>query len=309
MNNDANPQTFDVVTGAFSYTGKYIARRLLATGRKAKTLTGHPNRPDPFEGKVSVAPLDFSRPEELASNLRGAGTLYNTYWIRFAHGTLTYDDAVANSHILFRAARQAGVRRIVHVSIANPSLDSPLPYYRGKAQVEEALVASGLSYAILRPTVIFGDEDILINNIAWLVRRFPVFAIPGEGGYRLQPIFVEDFSELAVRAGFGGENTVGDAVGPETYTFEDLVRLVASSLGRRARFVHMSPRLVYAACSLLSVPLRDVLLTREEIEGLMADLLFSRQAPAGRTRLSDWLLRYSSRVGTRYASELARHYR
>jgi NADH dehydrogenase len=309
MNNDANPQNFDVVTGAFSCTGKYIARRLLATGRKVKTLTGHPNRPDPFEGKVSVAPLDFSRPEELASNLHGAGTLYNTYWIRFAHGSLTYPDAVANSQALFRAARAAGVRRIVHVSIANPSLDSPLPYYSGKARVEEALVASGLSYAILRPTVIFGDEDILINNIAWLVRRFPVFAIPGKGGYRLQPIFVEDFSELAVRAGFGGENTVADAVGPETYTFEDLVQLVASAVGRRARFVHMNPWLVHAACSLLSVPLRDVLLTREEIEGLMADLLVSRQAPAGRTRLNDWLFRNSSRVGTSYASELERHYR
>ncbi len=309
MKNGAGSQGFDVVTGAFSYTGKYITRRLLSTGRKVKTLTGHPNRPDPFGGKVPVAPLDFTRPEELASNLRGAATLYNTYWIRFAHGAVTYKGAVENSRTLFRAAREAGVRRIVHVSIANPSADSPLPYYSGKAEVEKAVVESGISYSILRPTVIFGEEDILINNIAWLVRRFPLFAIPGSGGYRLQPIFVDDFAELAVRAGLASENTVADAVGPEIYTFEEIVRLVASAVGRRARIVHMSPWLVYAACSLLSVPLRDVLLTREEIDGLMADLLVSRGPAAGRTRLSDWLMRNSSRVGARYASELSRHYR
>jgi NADH dehydrogenase len=258
---------------------------------------------------VAVAPLDSTRPEELASNLRGAATLYNTYWIRFAHGSMTYERAIENSRTLFRAARNAGVRRIVHVSIANPSLGSPLPYYSGKARVEEAVTDSGLSYAILRPTVIFGDEDILINNIAWLVRKFPVFAIPGSGEYRLQPIFVEDFAELAVRAGQASENTVTDAVGPEVYTFKDLVRLVASAVGRPARLVHMHPGLVCAACSLLSVVLRDVLLTREEIEGLMAELLVSHAPATGRTRLSDWLLKNSHKVGTRYASELARHYR
>jgi NADH dehydrogenase len=221
---------------------------------------------------------------------------------------MTYERAVENSRTLIRAARQAGVRRIVQVSIANPSAVSPLPYYCGKAEVEKAVVESGMSYAILRPTVIFGNEDILINNIAWLVRKFPVFAIPGPGEYRLQPIFVEDFSELAVRAGLATECTVADAVGPEIYTFEELVRLVASAIGRRPRSVHLPPGLVYVACSLLSVPLRDVLLTREEIAGLMADLLVSREAPAGRTRLSDWLLKNSRTVGMRYASELARHY-
>ncbi len=309
MDNGLKPEGFDVVTGGFSYTGKYIARRLLAMGRNVKTLTGHPNRPDPFGGKVPFAPLDFSHPEEFVSNLHGAATLYNTYWVRFAHGSMNYERAVENSRTLIRAAREAGVRRIVHVSIANSSLESPLPYYHGKAQVEVAVGESGMSYAILRPTVIFGDEDILINNIAWLVRRFPVFAIPGKGGYRLQPIFVDDFAELAVRAGHASENTALDAVGPEVYSFEDLVTLVASAVGRRVRFVRMSPWLVHAACSLLSVPLRDVLLTREEIAGLMADLLVSRQPPSGRTRLSDWLLRNSGHVGARYASELARHYR
>ena len=191
---------FDVVTGAFGYTGKYITRRLLAAGREVRTLTGHPHRPDPFGGRVQIAPLDFRNLVGLVESLRGASVLYNSYWVRFSHGRVTFDDAVANSKILIQAAREAGIRKIVHISIANPSLDSHLPYYAGKAKVEKAIFDSGLPYAILRPIVIFGKADILINNIAWFVRHFPVFAIPGSGEYEIQPIFVEDMADLAVDA-------------------------------------------------------------------------------------------------------------
>jgi NADH dehydrogenase len=166
-----------------------------------------------------------------------------------------------------------------------------------------------MTYAIIRPTVVFGEEDILINNIAWLLRKSPVFAIPGTGDYRLQPIFAEDVADLAVRAGRQKENTIADAAGPDTFEFEELVRQIASTIGSRVRIVHMNPGLVHVACRCLSVGLRDVLLTRDEIAGLMANLLVSERPPSGRTRLGDWLLRNSYRLGTRYASELARHFR
>ena len=177
----------DVVTGAFGYTGRYITARLLACGKRVRTLTGHPARPNPFGGAVEVAPLDFGNPGQLTRSLRGAETLYNTYWIRFPHGAATYEKAVENSRVLFRAAREAGVRRLVHISITQASQDSPFAYFRGKGLVEEALRESGLSHAILRPTVVFGPEGILINNIAWLLRRFSVFVVFGSGRYRLFP--------------------------------------------------------------------------------------------------------------------------
>ena len=305
----AEARELDIVTGAFSYTGKYIARRLLATGREVKTLTGHRNRHDPFEGRVKVAPLDFDNAQGLVETLRGATTLYNTYWIRFERGALTFAKAVENTRILVRSARDAGVRRVVQISITNPSEESPLPYFRAKAEMEKAIIESGLTYAILRPTVVFGDEDILINNIAWLLRKFPVFAIPGSGGYRLQPIYAEDLADLAVRAGHHNENTIADAAGPDIFKFEELVRLVACTIGSRARIVHMNSKLVQVACRGLGAVLNDILLTRDEIAGLMSDLLVSAQPPAGRKHLGDWLLRNVQRVGTRYASELARHFR
>lgn len=154
------------VTGAFSYSGKYITRHLLAKGEEIITLTNHPNRPDPFGGKVKAFPLNFQNGQELTSNLRGVDVLVNTYWVRFDKGNNTQPQAVENTKILIEAAARAGVKRIVHISITNPSADSHLPYFWGKAANEKAVTDSGMSYAILRPTVLFGKEDILINNIA-----------------------------------------------------------------------------------------------------------------------------------------------
>ena len=298
-----------VVTGAFSYTGKYITRRLLAEGVRVRTLTNHPERVHEFGDAVSVASFDFHRPDALVESLRGASVLYNTYWVRFSHGQTNFAGAVDNTRTLIAAAEAAGVRRIVHVSIANPSLSSPLPYYRGKALLEEAVKESRLSYAILRPTVIFGGEDVLINNIAWLLRRFPVFAVPGDGRYRMRPIYVEDMAALAVDAALRDENAVIDAVGPETYTFDELLGLLKRTLSSRTYIVHLPPRLTLALSRIIGVFLRDVLLTAEEVAGLTAGLLVTEGPSTGATRLSDWLRANATTIGQQYASELERHYR
>jgi NADH dehydrogenase len=298
----------NVVTGAFSYTGKYITQRLLSMGKRVRTLTGHPNRQNPFGEQVTVSPFNFDDPAELTKSLRGATTLYNTYWVRFSHGRVTFDEAVENTKALVKAAGEAGVRRIVHVSITNASEDSPLPYFRGKGLLENAIIHSGLSYAIIRPTVIFGAEDILINNIAWLLRRFPVFAVPGSGDYRVQPVFVEDVAEIAVNAAHRNEDAIVDAVGPDTYTFDELVRLIADKIRSKARIVHLSPALALFLSRMAGYLVKDVMLTRDEVEGLMANLLVSDGPPTGQTRLGDWLDENADGVGARYASELSRHY-
>jgi uncharacterized protein YbjT (DUF2867 family) len=297
----------NVVTGAFSHSGKYIAGRLLAMGESVKTLTGHPGRENPFGGRVSAHTFNFDSPARLVESLRGATTLYNTYWIRFQHRWGTFDEAVENSRILIKAAEEAGIRRMVHISITSPSEDSPFPYFRGKALVEKAIIDSKLSYAIIRPALIFGMEGALINNIAWMLRRFPLFAIAGSGDYRVQPVFVEDLAEIAVSAGHKDDNIIIDAVGPETFTFEELVRLIADRVHRRARIVHVSPGLMLGLARLIGFMVGDVVLTRDEIGGLMANLLVSREPANGRTYLSQWLTENAGALGASYTSELRRH--
>lgn len=299
----------NVVTGAFGYTGRYITRRLLDMGERVKTITGHPGRPNPFGDDVSVGPFNFDQPAELVKSLEGASTLYNTYWVRFGYEETTFYQAVRNTLTLFSAAQEAGVCRIVHVSITNPDENSPLPYFKGKAILENALKESGLSHAIIRPTVIFGREDILVNNIAWFLRKFPIFAVPGSGKYRLQPIYVEDMAQIVVEAGHQDTNTVIDAVGPEAYAYEHLVRLIAESVGSRARIIHVAPSVALLLAKILGFFVRDVVLTREEIDGLMAGLLVSDGPPTGKTRFSDWLKQNADLLGRQYASEVNRHYR
>jgi len=296
------------ITGAFSYTGKYVARILLDRGCRVRTLTGHPERQNPFGEAVEVFPYNFDRPDQIRKSLRGTSTLINTYWVRFPRGESTFEAAVQNTRTLIEAAKEAGVGRIVHVSIANPSADSPLGYYRGKAELEQAVIDSGLAYTIVRPTVIFGAEDILINNIAWFVRRLPVFGIPGDGLYRIRPIYVEDMAQLLADAVDARGNAVIDAVGPETYMFEELVRLIARSIGRSVRLVHVPASLAYLSTLVTGWFVGDVVLTWEEYRGLMGNLLAPEGPPSGTIRLSEWLAAHKELVGMRYASEVARHY-
>ena len=300
----------NVVTGAFSYTGKYITQRLLSMGKEVRTLTRHPDRKSPFGDQVTAFPFNFDRPSDLIESLRGATTFYNTYWIRFPYGKATFEKAVENTKVLIKAAEEAGVKRFVHISITNASEDSPLPYFRGKGLLERTIIQSRLSYAIIRPTVIFGAEGILVNNIAWLLRKFPVFAIPGSGEYQLQPVFVEDVAEIAVNAAHKDENMIVNAVGPETYTFDELVRLIANKIHSRARIIRLKPGLTFFLSKLVGYMVRDVVLTGDELEGLMANLLLSGGPPTGKTQLSDWLEQNEDTVGIQYyPSGLKRHYR
>jgi NADH dehydrogenase len=299
----------DAVTGAFSFTGGFIARRLLAGGRRVRTLTNHPHRPGAEGMEVDVAPLKFEDREALVESLRGVDVLYNTYWIRFPHSGMTFGDAVANTRTLVGAAAEAGVRKVVHISVSNPSLDSPLDYYAGKARAEEVVTESGLAWAVVRPTLIFGQGDILLNNVAWLLRRMPVFLIPGHGDYRVQPVAGEDVADIAIWAAGQTDNVTVDAAGPDVMSYADLVDSIAIAIHHTRRIMFTPPGLTLLAGRIVGRSVNDVILTRQELAGLMDELLVSSESPRGASRLDDWLLRNSDTLGTKYASELDRHFR
>jgi NADH dehydrogenase len=301
--------SFDVVTGAYSFTGRFIAQRLMAQDRRIRTLTNHPQRAGAEEIQAEVAPLQFADRDALVESMRGAEVLYNTYWVRFHHGRVRFGEAVANTRVLMGAARDAGVRRVVHISVSNPSEDSPLDYYAGKARAERAVRESGLSWAIVRPTLIFGQGDILINNIAWMLRRFPIFGIPGRGDYRLQPVAGEDVAEIATWAAEQVDNLTVDAAGPDIVYYSEMVESIAIAVGRHPRFVYLSPRNALRAVRLLGRMVNDIVLNEPELEGLMSELLVSPERPRGTRRLDNWLLTHADTIGRTYASELARHWR
>lgn len=294
------------VTGAFGYSGRYIAQTLLDSDLEVRTLTNSTGRNSPLSGRIVAHPFNFHSPSELVDSLRDVSVLYNTYWTRFNHKSFSHAEAVSNTMLLFECALKAGVDRVVHISITNPSEDSSLEYFRGKAHLEKALMRSGMSYAILRPTVLFGMEDILVNNIAWFLRRLPVFGVFGSGEYRIRPIFVKDLAKLAVEAGQREGNEVIEAIGPETFTYREFVKTIAHALGKRRLIAPVSPAVGYLSARLAGWLLKDVVVTREEIKGLMEERLYVDAPASGSTQFSDWVVGNAAWLGRRYANELGR---
>jgi uncharacterized protein YbjT (DUF2867 family) len=308
MEGEMDSGEIHVVTGAFGFSGRYITDRLLAAGHKVRTLTNSSIGANPFHDRVTVYPYHFNDQKKLIESLSGASVLYNNYWVRFNHRNFSFAQAVENSLKLFDAAIQAGIKRIVHVSITNPSLDSPFGYFRGKAKLEKAIIESGMSYAILRPAVLFGKGDILINNIAWFLRRFPVFGVFGDGKYRLQPIYVDDLANMAVEQGRKTENVVINAIGPETFTYRELAAEIGTAIGKRRPIIPVPPIKGYLLGKLVGFLHHDVTITYDEIRGLMADLLYTDSPPTGKTKLSVWLKENAAAVGLHYSNELKRRY-
>jgi uncharacterized protein YbjT (DUF2867 family) len=308
MTSDIHNDRTDAVTGAFSYSGAAIAREVLAAGHRVRTLTGHPGRA-PADSAIQVRPLDFADADGLRRSLQGVHTLYNTYWVRFARGALDHQTAVANSRILFDAAAHVGVQRIVHVSITHADARSEYPYFRGKAEVEQYLAGAGVSHAIVRPAILFGRSGVLVNNIAWLLRHLPVFAIGGRGEYRVRAIHVDDLARLCCRLSERGEDVLLDAVGPQSLTFREMVTVIRAAVGSRAVVIPVPGAAVPALSAALGIVLRDVLLTREEYRA-MADGLADSDAPAtGDIAFTDWVARHGPDLGRTYANELDLHFR
>tara|TARA_B100000029_G_scaffold93944_5_gene84135 strand:- start:4165 stop:5094 length:930 start_codon:yes stop_codon:yes gene_type:complete len=296
-----------VVTGAFGYTGRWIARQLLAEGKRVRTLTNAVGRDDPFDGAVEVHPLDFDDRDALVESLRGADVLYNTYWVRYNHERRSFDHdvAVRNCAKMFEAAAEAGIRRIVHFSVAHPGQAPDWSYFRGKVESEKILRESGHSYAIVRPTVLFGGgRNVLVNNIAWMLRYLPVFGLFGFGRYPIQPVHVRDVARIAIDLGAGEENITRDATGPETYPFRDFVALIAKSMGVRRLILPMPPLLAWLAGQAMGLFLRDMVVTRAEIRGLMRGLVASDEEPLGEIAFSDWIERRGPDLGRTYHNDL-----
>jgi uncharacterized protein YbjT (DUF2867 family) len=305
----SNDTSTDVVTGAFSYSGSHIAGRLLGSGHRVRTLTFHPDRAHPLQASVETVAYHFDDPAALTRSLEGVSTLYNTFWVRFDRGQTSFANAIESSRMLFSAAHRAGVQRIVHLSITNPSIESPLPYFRGKALVEYALAQSEVSYSIIRPTWIFGGErDVLANNIAWILRRMPAFAIPGSGTYPVQPVHVDDLARICIDAAGSSEDVVIDAAGPETMPFNDIVALVREAVNGRSPIIHVPPLVMAVVARALGLLVGDVVLTPDEVRGLMAGLLVSHNPPLGRIAFSRWLDEHKTSIGRSYANELHRHF-
>jgi uncharacterized protein YbjT (DUF2867 family) len=291
------------LTGAYGYIGSATARRLRDAGYEIHTLT---NRTGLRVDGITAAPLRFEL-EYLIDQMRGLDTFINNYWIRIPYAGQTFRSAVANNAMLVEAAKRAGVRRYVYVSVSNPDRGRNLAYYDGKLQCEHAVRASGLSYGIVRPTLVVGPQDVLTNNIAWFLRRFLVFPMPGDGHYRIQPATLDDAGRIITELALSSDNVTVDVAGPDIVTFREYVSLLAEVCGVRRWMPSVPNALALVGIRCVEPFLRDVTLTREELLGLQQELLISHDPPLGKQSVLDWL-RGQLDFGRGYVNDVHRHF-
>jgi len=299
-----------LITGASGFIGGAIADRLIERA-EIRSLTSHPAK-NRFGDRVRSFAYDFAQPARMADAFHGADVFVNSYYVRFNYGKWTFDRAVECSRHLIALARDAGVRKIVHVSVSNASEQSDLPYYRNKARIEQLVDRSGVPYTILRPAIVVGGGDILVNNIAYFLRRLPVFTIFGRGGYRVQPITLDAFADVGVEAiGGGHQNETLAVAGPRDWRFLEMVRAIRTAVRSRAAIVPAPAWLALPGLRIAGVFLRDVVLTPDEIKGLTREYLCADRPVRRGADFDAWLAlpAVAASLGRRYASELARHFR
>lgn len=295
-----------VVTGAFGYSGKYIADRLIKKGYQVVTLTNSPFRNQQKSEKILIHPYDFEHPKNMELAFNGVKVLFNTYWIRMESSNITFTQVVQNTKKLIEVACNAGVTQIIHISVSNPSLQSRSKYYRSKAEVEEIIKSSGLQYTILRPAFLFGNEDILINNIAWMLRKLPAYPIFGNGTYKVRPIHVEDLADLAVEQINQNGNKIINAGGQVTYQYRDFITAIENAICINRPLIPVPIGIGYYGSVLLGLMLKDVITTREELDALVSGNLNVDGPAIGNINLNEWLKENSSTLGKHYRSERKR---
>lgn len=306
----------NLITGAFSFSGRFIAEELLTLGDSVETMTGHPNINDPHYKQIKIKEFRFDDFDALVESFKGIDTFYNSYWIRYPYKGMTWRQAVINCGKLFKACKVAGVKKIIHLSVTNCQKNSPYSYFKGKAIVEEMLKQCGVPYTILRVAWFFEDGDILVNNIAWILRRFPIFGLFDYGRFKLQPISAKSLAEIAVASRYQGDKTINNnkiinAIGPETYTWKQFITTINSSLGSKTLIIPFPGFTVYFAVLIskfIGFFVHDRLLTIEEIKALEDDLCLTKDPSIGDISFKDWLYKYAKSNGVLWHGEIQRHY-
>jgi uncharacterized protein YbjT (DUF2867 family) len=275
------------VAGGSGFIGRAIVRCLAATpGLSVRVLTRDPEKARARltgEGKVALAgevefvAADVNEPSKLAKALVGADTIVNAvqfdgYPIENPARGLTflrvdYGGTVA----LIAGAKEASVANFIYISGAAADERSTNPAFRAKGRAERVLRTSGLAFTILRPSLVYGPEDRVVNGLASALRMMPIMVVPGTGRQHLRPLFVEDLAAcVALAIGGRGRDGIFEIGGPDEMAFDELVRLLMEITGHKRPLVHV-PESMLRIAGAVAEKLPGALFSRDAVAFLVAD--------------------------------------
>jgi uncharacterized protein YbjT (DUF2867 family) len=270
------------LVGGSGFVGRTLADQLSAAGVRVRVITRNLPRAMPLAvlPTVELTVADPHDPAALARCFEDMDAVVNLVGILHEGGAQTFDGVHAQlPRKVAEACRASGVQHLLHMSSLGAAASAPSRYQRTKAAGEEAVRASAVPFTIFRPSVIFGRDDRFLNLFADLV-RFPVLPL-GAAGARFQPIWVDDVAR-AFAGALGNPRCLGqtyELCGPRAYTLEELVRFVASTLGRKPRIVRMGSRFAMLQAAVLE-HLPGKLMTRDNVRSMSVDNVCAAPFPA-----------------------------
>ncbi len=260
-----------VVGGCSGLVGRAVLREFGADHR-IRSVHRHP-APQELARQLEVRSADIAEVEDWAPLLEGVDTVLTLAWYRQASRRrfVRLADGLVR---LVRACEQHGIRRFVHLSVpeAPERLETGLPYLAEKRRVDGAVAASGLSYVIVRPTMLFGRNDRLLTVMLRLIRRYHRFPMFGDGEYHLSPLAVDDLAAiLRQEAAIGGRRDL-PVGGPRRWRYRDLTDALFGAAGRPPKYVRLGPTASIRLARALE-SLGSSLLYAYEVEWLLSDRL------------------------------------
>ncbi len=266
-----------LVTGGTGFVGTHVCRSLIARGFLPRLLvrTGSEGKiPEDVRKACRVTPGDATDREAVEYAVQGTKMIVHLVGIirEFPERDITFERLhVAATRNVVDAARRWEISRFVHMSALGARPGGPTGYFDSKGRAEEVVRRSGLSWTIIRPSVIFGPGDQFLKVLTGVLRKAPFVPVPGDGSYRLQPVFIGDvakgFADAAMRPDLEGK--IFEAGGPQRLSYNELLDAVAASVGRRARKIHIPLSILRPTVRFME-RFKKFPLTTEQLEMLLA---------------------------------------
>jgi uncharacterized protein YbjT (DUF2867 family) len=255
--------------------GGFVGRNLLREISGRYWIRSVHRRSVPEEDRTAIEWIrgDVAEISDWGSIVRDVDIVVNLAWYRWARPR-AFESLYGGLHRLLSAATEAGVRRFVQVSVppAPAHLENSLPYLIFKRRFDQELLSSGVSHAILRPSMLFGHGDVLLTVMLRSIQRYPFFPMFGDGSYRLSPLAVTDFARILRGFIENDRQGVFELGGPETFRYRELTDLLFALARKRPRYWTMSARNGIRFARLLQAT-GSHLLYAYEVEWLVSDLL------------------------------------
>lgn len=268
------------IAGGSGFIGRAIARRLARVPEvRVRVMSRSPER---AKQRLELPGAEFVRgevtePDSLTEALKGADTVvsavqFEGYPVENPKRGLTFERVDYGGTVaLLEAAKSAGARQFVYISGAAADERSAHPGFRAKGRAERAIRESGLVFTIFRPSLVYGPEDQVLNTFAKALRFAPVFAVPGTGLQKVQPVLVDDIAEcVALAIGGEGHNGIFEIGGPDLMTFDEMMWIVMDVSGRRRPIIHIPERVMRGIAGILE-KLPKPLLSRDAVTFVVAD--------------------------------------